>query len=180
MSREDIVRTIDDFVTAAKAAIEIGFDGVEINGGNGNLLDQFLHSNINTRTDAYGGSPEKRAKFPLELGSAVVQAVGPSSVAIRLEPRRIYNHTRGAERVEIWSLSVVSNVHFRQILRDTPTLTCGVTGTFLENHKKALEQRWDAIVFAKWFVSNPDLPARLKNGAPLHAYDRSRLVLRLL
>ncbi|KZL85809.1 nadh:flavin oxidoreductase nadh oxidase [Colletotrichum incanum] len=215
MSQEDIIRTIDDFVTAAKTATDIGFDGVEINGGNGNLLDQFLHSNINTRTDAYGGSPEKRTKFPLELVSAVVKAIGPSNVAIRLEPTGIYNHTRGTERVETWaylcsqiaktytgqhrlsyvhfieprfdrinskterdgfyrswSLPVVSNVSFRQILRGTPNFTCG--GWDLDNHKKALEQGWDAVVFAKWFVSNPDLPARLKNGTPLHAYDRSR------
>ncbi|KZL78444.1 12-oxophytodienoate reductase (NADH:flavin oxidoreductase/NADH oxidase) [Colletotrichum tofieldiae] len=200
MSREDIVRTIDDFVTAAKTAIEIGFA----------VLDQFLHSNINTRTDAYGGSPEKRAKFPLELGSAVIHAVGPSSVAIRLEPRGIYNHTRGAERVETWAylcsqiaqtyasehrLSYVHSIEPRldridsEAERDDFYRSWSLSGHAnldlrcdwkLENHKKALEQRWDAVVFAKWFVSNPDLPARFKNGAPLHAYDRSRLGLRLL
>ncbi|TIC90224.1 Artemisinic aldehyde Delta(11(13)) reductase [Colletotrichum higginsianum] len=215
MTPEDIGRTIGDFVAAAEAAIEAGFDGVEINGGNGNLLDQFLHSNINTRTDAYGGSPEKRARFPLELVSAVAAAVGPSNVAVRLEPMGLYNHTRGVERVETWShlcsrlaetyagesrlsyvhfieprldrvdseaerdgfyrswsLLEVSNLHFRRILKDTPALTCG--GWDAENHEQALDRGWDAVVFAKWFVSNPDLPARLINGSPLHAYDRSR------
>ncbi|KDN69454.1 putative NADH:flavin oxidoreductase/NADH oxidase [Colletotrichum sublineola] len=215
MSLEDMNRTIADFVTAARTAIEVGFDGVEINGGNGNLLDQFLHSNINKRTDAYGGSPEKRAAFPLDLLSAVANAIGPSNVGIRLEPTGIYNHTRGTERVETWSylcsqiartyvgqdrlsyvhfieprfdridseaerdgfyrswsLPEVSNVHFRQILKDTPAFTCG--GWDSGNFKQALERGWDAVAFAKWFVSNPDLPARLMNGAPLHAYDRSR------
>ncbi|GKT46238.1 flavin oxidoreductase hxnT [Colletotrichum spaethianum] len=145
---------------------------------------------------------KKRAKFPLDLVSAVAKAIGPFNVAIRLEPTGVFNHTRGTERVaqayaddnrlsyvhlieprldridseaekdgfyRSWSLPAVSN-----ILKGTPTLTCGGWGS--ENHNKALEQGWDAVVFAKWFVSNPDLPARLKNGAPLHAYDRSRFV----
>ncbi|OLN96824.1 Artemisinic aldehyde Delta(11(13)) reductase [Colletotrichum chlorophyti] len=215
MAQEDIVRTVGDFVRAAKTAIDIGFDGVEINGGNGNLLDQFLHSNINIRTDAYGGSPEKRAKFPLDLVAAVAEAIGPSNVAIRLEPTGIYNHTRGAERVETWtylcsqlnqtysnggrlsyvhfieprfdridseaekdgfyrswSLPSVSNDHFRNLITDTPAVTCGGWGN--ENFGGALEQGWDAVAFAKWFVSNPDLPVRLEKSLPLHAYDRSR------
>ncbi|KAF6786174.1 NADH:flavin oxidoreductase NADH oxidase [Colletotrichum sojae] len=103
MLQEDIDRTIGDFVRAAKAAIDVGFDGVEINGGNGNLIDQFLHSNINNRSDGYGGNPEKRTRFPLEVVAAVAGAIGPSNVAIRLEPTGLYNHTRGAERVETWS-----------------------------------------------------------------------------
>ncbi|KAK2042059.1 FMN-linked oxidoreductase [Colletotrichum somersetense] len=153
MSLGDMNRTIADFVTAARTAIEVGFDGVEINSGNGNLLDQFLHSNNNTRTDAYGGSPKKRARFPLDLLSAVANAIGPSNVDIRLEPTGIYNHTRGTER-------------------DTPAFTCG--GWDSGYFDPALERGWDAVAFAKWFVSNPDSPARLMKGALLHAYDRSR------
>ncbi|KAH8201749.1 hypothetical protein TruAng_004101 [Truncatella angustata] len=103
MSQDQIRKTIDDFVAAAKLAIDIGFDGVEINGGNGNLLDQFLHSNINTRTDEYGGSPERRSKFVLELITALADAIGASNIGIRLEPTGLYQHTRGIERVETWS-----------------------------------------------------------------------------
>lgn len=67
------------------------------------MLDQFLHSNINTRTDEYGGSPEKRCRFPLELTAAVSDAIGASNVGVRMEPTGLYQHTRGAERVETWS-----------------------------------------------------------------------------
>ena len=112
MTREHLRKTIDDFVRSAKLAVEIGFDGVELNGGNGNLLDQFLHSNINVRTDEYGGSPEKRTKFALELLAAVTAAIGPSKVAIRMEPTGLYQHTRGTERVETWS-------HLCKQIRDT-------------------------------------------------------------
>jgi 2,4-dienoyl-CoA reductase-like NADH-dependent reductase (Old Yellow Enzyme family) len=62
-----------------------------------------LHSNINTRTDKYGGSPENRSRFPLELTAALADAIGASNVAVRLEPTGLYQHTRGAERVETWS-----------------------------------------------------------------------------
>ncbi|KAI1868736.1 uncharacterized protein JN550_006311 [Neoarthrinium moseri] len=103
MSHAHLQKTINDFVAAAKMAVDIGFDGIEINGGNGNLLDQFLHSNINTRTDEYGGSAEKRCKFVLELTAALAAAIGASNVAIRMEPTGLYQHTRGGERVETWS-----------------------------------------------------------------------------
>ncbi|KAF2094097.1 FMN-linked oxidoreductase [Rhizodiscina lignyota] len=103
MTPEHIERTIDDYVRAANMAMELGFDGVEVNGGNGNLPDQFLHSNINTRSDDYGGSPEKRCKFVIDLVDALASAIGAANVGVRLEPCGLYNHTRGTERVETWS-----------------------------------------------------------------------------
>ncbi|KAH8890204.1 FMN-linked oxidoreductase [Thozetella sp. PMI_491] len=216
MTPEHIAKTIDDFVRAAKLALEIGFDGVEINGGNGNLVDQFLHSNINTRTDEYGGTPEKRTKFLLDLLAAVTEAVGPENVAVRMEPTGLYQHTRGADRVETWShlaerirdtysgdkklsyvhfieprfdridseaekegfykswsLPKVSNAPFRTILKDTPCISAGGWGA--DNASEAVESGdWDALVFAKWFTSNPDLAERLRNGWALAEYDRSR------
>ncbi|KAB5578717.1 NADH:flavin oxidoreductase/NADH oxidase [Coniochaeta sp. 2T2.1] len=218
MGREDIERTIRDFVEAARRAVE------EV------VLDQFLHSNINTRTDEYGGSPENRCQFPLELIAAVVDTVGASNVGVRLEPTGLYNHTRGAERVETWSYlcplkkrysgpdgrdrlsyvhfieprfdriesekeregfyaswslgrDQVSNEPFRKIFDVTeadggdkiPCFSCG--GWDGENWKGVVGEEgkgWDALVFAKWFASNPDLPERLRRGVALHAYDRSR------
>lgn len=199
LSLKHIEQTIEDYVKAAKFAMEIGFDGVEINGGNGNLPDQFLHSNINTRTDVYGGSPEKRCKFVLDLTSALCSAIGEDNIGIRLEPTGIYNHTRGTERVETWShlckelkkahklsyvhfieprfdriesekekegfyaswtLPEVGNDHFRKILGDTPVLSCG--GWDDKNCLQPVDEgRYDAVVFAKWFAANPDLPERL-------------------
>lgn len=67
------------------------------------VIDQFLHSNLNTRTDEYGGSPEARCKFPLDLLAAVTSAIGPSNVAIRLDPACLYQGTYGVERVETWT-----------------------------------------------------------------------------
>jgi 2,4-dienoyl-CoA reductase-like NADH-dependent reductase (Old Yellow Enzyme family) len=198
LSVEGIKRTIDDYVNAAKMAMDIGFDGVEAKACNGDLPDQFLHSNINLRTDAYGGSPQKRCKFALDLVDALCAAVGEDNVAVRIEPTGVYNHTRGLERVETWShlceqlqkhhrlsyvhfieprfdridsekekerfyagwsLEKVGNEHFRKIMKDTPCLSCG--GWNEENCFDPVDGDWyDAIVFAKWFAANPDLPER--------------------
>jgi 2,4-dienoyl-CoA reductase-like NADH-dependent reductase (Old Yellow Enzyme family) len=179
-----------------------------------NLLvsDQFLHSNINTRTDEYGGTLEKRCKFLLDLVAALSSAIGASNIGVRLEPCGLYNHTRGSDRVEqwtylcrklkkahrlsyvhfieprfdridseeeregfyaSWSLPKVSNKVFRDIMGDTPCISAGGW-----NDTNCLQPvgdgTYDALAFAKWFVSTPDLPERLSKGLPLEAYDRSR------
>ncbi|KAL2822716.1 hypothetical protein BDW59DRAFT_149362 [Aspergillus cavernicola] len=86
MTEGDIDGVIRDFAAAAKNAVEAGFDGVEIHGANGYLLDQFIQGVVNKRTDAWGGSVEKRARFPLEVIKAVVDAVGAERTAIRYSP----------------------------------------------------------------------------------------------
>lgn len=180
------------------------------------MLDQFLHSNINTRTDSYGGSPEARCKFPLQLLAAVAAEIGASNVGIRLEPAGLYNGTYGEERAETWTylceqlatvytsdqrlsyvhfieprmdrveqnkdvfwkswnLPEVSNDSFRNILQEAgiPCITCG--GWDAITALEAVDIKgWDAIAFAKWFVSNPDLPERIRLGKDLQGYDRSR------
>lgn len=122
MTAEDIKSTIGDYCTAAKVAMEeCGFDGVEVHGGNGYaaqirtfhqgsplayhryLPEQFLSSNINVRTDVYGGSPEKRCNFVLELMDGLAEAVGEENTALRLSPFGLYNQTRGVERLATWS-----------------------------------------------------------------------------
>lgn len=166
------------------------------------VVDQFLHSNLNTRSDEYSGSVENRCKFPLELTEALADAIGASNVGIRLEPAGLYQQTRGDKRVETWSylcnelarryrgderlsyvhfieprfdridsdaekkvfykswnLSKVSNAPFRDIMKDTPCFSCGdwdeTTCT------QAVDSGdYDAVVFARLFVSNPDLPER--------------------
>jgi 2,4-dienoyl-CoA reductase-like NADH-dependent reductase (Old Yellow Enzyme family) len=98
-----IKRQIDDYVSAARAAVEeCGFDGVEVHGGNGYLPEQFLSSNINKRTDEYGGSPEKRCTFVLELMEALAKAIGENRLAIRLSPFGLYNQAKGMQRMETW------------------------------------------------------------------------------
>jgi 2,4-dienoyl-CoA reductase-like NADH-dependent reductase (Old Yellow Enzyme family) len=100
---ENIKRVIGDYVASAKMAVEqCGFDGIEVHGGNGYLPEQFLSSNINVRTDAYGGTPEKRCKFVIELMEALKDAIGEDKLAIRLSPFGLYNEARGTQRMETW------------------------------------------------------------------------------
>jgi 2,4-dienoyl-CoA reductase-like NADH-dependent reductase (Old Yellow Enzyme family) len=103
MSVSHIKKTIQDFVRTAKWAVEeCGFDGVEVHGGNGYLIEQFLASNVNKRTDAYGGSYEKRCTFALELMDELSMAIGEENLAIRLTPFGLFNQIRSEQRLETW------------------------------------------------------------------------------
>ncbi|KAI9375130.1 hypothetical protein BJX61DRAFT_540155 [Aspergillus egyptiacus] len=210
---EHIRRTIDDYCRAAQAAMDAGFDGVEVHSGNGYLPEQFLSSNINKRTDEYGGSPEKRCRFVLELMDALAKTVGDENLSIRLSPFGLFNQARGEQRVETWShlcrelkrshpsLSYVSFIEpryeqifstaekdsflqswglanvdltsFREIFGSTPFFSAG--GWDDSNSWGVVESgRYDALVYGRYFTSNPDLVERLRTGVPLAAYDRSR------
>src|SRR5690606_37997902 len=94
MSVQEVRDTVSDYAHAAKCAIEAGFDGVEIHGANGYLVDQFICSNINTRADEYGGSREKRARFAIEVVDAVIAAVGANRTGIRFSP---FGHFQGTD-----------------------------------------------------------------------------------
>jgi 2,4-dienoyl-CoA reductase-like NADH-dependent reductase (Old Yellow Enzyme family) len=103
MSVSHIKKTIQDFARTAKWAVEeCGFDGVEVHGGNGYLIEQFLASNVNKRTDAYGGSYEKRCTFALELMDELSMAIGEENLAIRLTPFGLFNQIRSEQRLETW------------------------------------------------------------------------------
>ncbi|KAL1305493.1 hypothetical protein AAFC00_002368 [Neodothiora populina] len=117
LSEQGIKDTIGEFVAAAKMALDAGFDGIEVHGGNGYLPEQFLNDNINKRTDAYGGTPEKRCRFPLELMTALAEAIGPEKCAIRLSPFGLFNQTRGTQRIETWSYLC------RELKRTIPNLS---------------------------------------------------------
>ncbi|KAE9366025.1 12-oxophytodienoate reductase [Stipitochalara longipes BDJ] len=99
MSEEDIKEVIQQFATAAKNAIEAGFDGIELHGGNGYLLDTFVHDNINDRTDAYGGCLENRLRFPLQIIDAIIAAIGRDRTAIRVAPFHILQQTLDSDRI---------------------------------------------------------------------------------
>ncbi|EEU41568.1 uncharacterized protein NECHADRAFT_54303 [Fusarium vanettenii 77-13-4] len=210
---DHIKKTIDDYRKAAKTAMDIGFDGVELHAGNGYLPEQFLSTNINKRTDDYGGTAEKRCKFPLELMEELAKTVGQENLAIRLTPFGLFNQARSEQRVETWghlcrelkarlpNLSYVSFVEpryeqifseaekqeflnswglptvdlslFRSIFGDTPFFSAG--GFDDENSWGVLESgKYDGLLYGRYFISNPDLVERLRNGWPLAPYDRSR------
>lgn len=95
LTLDEIQTTIQDFVQAAKNAIKAGFDGIELHGANGYLIDQFINTASNIRTDAYGGSIENRARFALEVVDAIVKAIGAKKVAIRFSPWSGYQDMNG-------------------------------------------------------------------------------------
>ncbi|KAL4782313.1 hypothetical protein BJX76DRAFT_359022 [Aspergillus varians] len=216
MTVDEIKETVAEYAAASKRAIEAGFDGVEIHGGNGYLLDQFLHDNVNTRSDAYGGSIENRSRIVLEIITAVTGAIGAGRVGIRLSPFNYFQDTRDSNPVKHWGYlcaeiaalpdaAKLAYVHmveprFDEVLDEgekiksiettqeavlpsldgfRATLKKGgvafvAAGNFkAENSgKKVSADGADAIAFGRLFISNPDLPRRLKEGLPLAPYDR--------
>ncbi|GKT43567.1 chanoclavine-I aldehyde reductase fgaOx3 [Colletotrichum spaethianum] len=201
----DILDIIQDYAAAARNAIEAGFDGVEIHGANGYLPDQFLQDTCNKRTDAWGGSIEKRARFHLEVTKAVINAVGAHRTAVRLSP---YSDFQGmlmddpdptfrylTEQLKPLGLAYLHLIEARISGNDdtdcggqrtvswlvelwnntSPVLLAG--GLTAESARKAVEdtyKKYDvATVFGRYFISNPDLVFRIKEGIELEKYERT-------
>ncbi|OBZ66261.1 12-oxophytodienoate reductase 1 [Grifola frondosa] len=99
LTHAGIAEIVAQFTEAARNAVEAGFDGVEIHGGNGYLLDTFVHDNINDREDEYGGSLENRLRFPLRVVDAIVETVGAKRTAIRIAPFHVLQETRDSDRM---------------------------------------------------------------------------------
>ncbi|HAT8526737.1 TPA: N-ethylmaleimide reductase [Vibrio vulnificus] len=199
MTQDDIDRVVSDFAYAAKRAIEAGFDGVEIHGGNGYLIDQFLRTNSNHRTDQYGGSRENRIRFLLQVVDAVSQAIGADKVGVRLAPfitfkdmncpdivptileaskqlqaRDIaYLHLSEAD----WEDAPEIPESFRIELREYFTNTIIVAGSYTQARADEVLKKGyaDLVAFGRPFVSNPDLVARLKHQQPLAELDGATL-----
>ncbi len=188
------------FATAARHALRAGFDGVEIHGANGYLIDQFLHQQTNRREDDYGGTPENRARFPLQVVDAVVAAVGSQRTAIRLSPQAYVNldYTPGDEAAFDWLLPELGRrelayVHVAAfdadqrydylggrpvdyVRRRYPGTVIGCGGFTPARADSALaEKRMDLVAFGRSFIANPDLVARVRSGKTLLPYDESML-----
>lgn len=103
LEESEIASLLEDYVQAAKNSMEAGFDGVEIHSANGYLLDQFINSSTNLRTDRYGGSIENRTRLPLEVVDAVQKAIGPERTAIRLSPGGFFQGMGDETPLETWS-----------------------------------------------------------------------------
>lgn len=199
MTQADIDRVIKDFAQSAKKAIEAGFNGVEIHGGNGYLIDQFLRTNSNKRTDNYGGTRENRTRFLLEVVDAVIEAIGADKVGVRLAPfitfkdmdcpdivptildaskelqaRDIaYMHLSEAD----WDDAPVIPESFRITLREIFTNTIIVAGSYTqERADEILDKGYaDLVAFGRPFVSNPDLVSRLENNYEFSGLDGTTL-----
>lgn len=180
------------YVKGAENAKKAGFDGVEVHGANGYLLDEFLRDGTNKRTDAYGGSIENRARLLLEVVEAVVKVWGPSRTGVRLSPlnpnndmadsnpRATFGYT--SEKLARFGLAYVHILEAVDAPADQEVLTtikrtCGApvianSGYTQELAEAALAAgRADAVAFGKLFIANPDLPKRFASGASLNAWD---------
>ncbi|KAH9945535.1 hypothetical protein B0H21DRAFT_433075 [Amylocystis lapponica] len=197
---EEYVRA---FATAAHNAVHgAGFDGVELHGANGYLPDQFLQDVSNTRTDAYGGSIENRVRFALDAVDAIVKAVGADRTAIRLSPWGEFQDMRMADPEPTFAHLVaqlvarhpnLAYIHAVEPRAEGPgdrAVRAGESNDFLRalwaprpfisaggyNRARALadaEEKGDLVAFGRLFISNPDLPERLRIDVPLAPYDRS-------
>jgi len=199
MNQADIDRVVSDFALAAKNAIDAGFDGVEIHGGNGYLIDQFLRTNSNHRDDAYGGSTPKRIRFLLEVVSAVSTVIGADKVGVRLAPFVTFKDMACPEIVDTILLAAkelgkqgIGYIHlseadwddapqipqlFRVELREVFKGTIIVAGRYdVERASEIIDRGYaDLVAFGRSFIANPDLPYRLQAGKPLAAFDKGPL-----
>lgn len=163
-----------------------GFDGVEVHGANGYLLDQFLQSSTNLRTDIYGGSIENRARLMLEVTDACIAVWGASRVGMHLAPRGDAHDLSDANPAATFTYVAtelgkrgIAFICSRESIGDNrigPLLKKAFGGVYIANEKMTKETaehviasgEADAVAFGKWFIANPDLPRRLKDNAPLN------------
>lgn len=183
----EIADIVDAYRNGAENAKAAGFDGVEIHGANGYLLDQFLQSKTNKRTDIYGGSLENRARLLLEVTDAAIEVWGAGRVGVHLAPRADA-HDMGDDNLTETFSYVARELGKRGIAficareheaADSlgPLLKKEFGGAYIANEKftKASANAWlqegkaDAVAFGVPFIANPDLPARLAKDAPLNA-----------
>ncbi|MCK9279370.1 MAG: alkene reductase [Melioribacteraceae bacterium] len=196
MSLQDIKDAIAEFVQGAKNAVDAGFDGIELHGANGYLIEQFISPITNQRTDEYGGSIENRIKFVLEVAQKVTDAIGGNKVGIRVSPYGAANGMKFYDEIEetyaILSkkLSEIGIVYIhiadhssmgapevkpsvKKSIRDNFKGTVILAGGYdAELAEKDLEEdKANLVAFGKPFISNPDLVTKLKNGTELTKPD---------
>ncbi len=189
LALDEIPGVIAAYRKGAENAKRAGFDGVEIHGANGYLLDQFLQDSTNTRTDSYGGSLENRARLMLEVVDACIEIWGADRVGLHLAPRGDA-HTMGdsnprqtfgyiAREVGRRKIAFICAREFESADSIGPALKRDFGGVFIANEKFTKESaekaiaagRADAVAFGQLFIANPDLPARFERGTALNAPD---------
>ncbi len=198
MNEDDIKQAIAEFANSSKLAIEAGFDGVELHGANGYLIDQFLNTATNQRNDKWGGSVENRIRFAVEVAKAAVAAIGADRVGIRISPYGAFNGTVADGEMDalyerlVTELSSLGLVYIHVVDHSSmgapevsSTLKAKIRSTF--KGKYILSGGYDAaranadldaklgdlVAFGRPFLANPDLVQKLQNGTPLVAPDFS-------
>jgi len=203
LETSEIPGVIDAYRQAARNALKAGFDGVEIHGANGYLIEQFLQSHTNLRTDQYGGSTENRTRFLMEVTQAVIEVWGADRVGVRLSPYGVANGSGEPDPMPLYSHAIKSldplglaYLHFVEprssgagraevnhqnvpaamvLFRPMWSGKLITAGGFTgETADAAIAAgHADAIAFGRIFISNPDLPRRLQHGFPLTPYNRA-------
>ncbi|WJX60142.1 12-oxophytodienoate reductase 1 [Trifolium repens] len=199
LKTDEIPHIVNDFRLAARNAIQAGFDGVEIHGAHGYLIEQFMKDKVNDRTDKYGGTLENRCRFALEVVEAVVNEIGAERVGIRLSPFAEYGEC-GDSNPEELGLYMVNALNKYNILychmveprmkTMTEKFECchsllpmrkAFNGTFIvaggytrqDGINAIAENRADLVAYGRLFIANPDLPKRFALDAPLNNYNRA-------
>jgi N-ethylmaleimide reductase len=200
---DDIDAIVSDFARGAENALEAGFDGVELHGANGYLIEQFLQRRSNVRDDEYGGPIENRVRFLMDVTRAVVRVAGADRTGVRLSPYGRSNDSGESDPYPLYAHAVrslakldLAYLHFIEPRssgaagaevdhQDVPSAaklfrpdwpgTLITAGNFTAESAAATiaSGEADAIAFGRRFISNPDLPERFRLGAPLNAYDRA-------
>ncbi|XP_059452160.1 12-oxophytodienoate reductase 2-like [Corylus avellana] len=194
---DEIPQIVNDFRVAARNAIEAGFDGVEIHGANGYLVDQFMKDGVNDRTDQYGGFLENRCRFALEVVESVANEIGADKVGIKLSPFADYMEFGDsnpkalglymAESLNKYGILYCHMVEPRmksadEIVESPHSLLPmrkAFRGTFLvvggynreDGNNAIAENRADLVVYGRPFLANPDLPRRFELNAPLNKHN---------
>jgi len=197
LTSDEIPGIVEQFRRAAVNAKHAGFDGVEIHGANGYLLDQFIRSKTNLRSDSYGGSIENRIRFPLMVVDAVVGVWGGQRTGIRLSPTGTFNDMHDDDPVATFGTLAShlndSGIAYIEVVEDSfqgneaegrpesiiNAIRSGFTGTYIGNGNYTADEArkrihaglCDLVSFGRSFISNPDLPERFRQSAPLNEYD---------
>jgi len=203
LETSEIPGVIDAYRQGAKNALKAGFDGVEIHGANGYLIEQFLQSHTNLRTDQYGGGIENRVRFLMEVTKAVIEVWGADKVGVRLSPYGVANGSGEPDPMPLYSHAIKSlnplglaYLHFIEP-RSSGAGRAEVNHQNVPSAMVLFRPIWngvlitaggftgetadaaiaaghaDAIAFGRIFISNPDLPRRLQRGYPLTPYNRA-------
>uniref|UniRef100_A0A5B7A3E5 Putative 12-oxophytodienoate reductase 2-like n=1 Tax=Davidia involucrata TaxID=16924 RepID=A0A5B7A3E5_DAVIN len=198
LSTDEIPQVVNDYRLAARNAMEAGFDGVEIHGAHGYLIDQFMKDQINDRTDEYGGSLENRCRFALEIVEAISNEIGADRVGIRLSPFADYMES-GDSNPKALGLYMAESLNKYGILYchmveprmktvgekfESPDsllpMRKAFNGTFIaaggfdreDGNQAVANNRADLVAYGRLFLANPDLPKRFELNAPLNKYNR--------
>ena len=199
LTLDEIPQRIQNYVTAAKKAIEAGFDGVEIHGANGYLVDQFTQDRCNQRDDQYGGSVENRSRFAVEVAKAVSKAIGPEKTGIRLSPFSTFQSMKMDDPVTQFSdvirklnsldlaylhlvesrIAGAADVEGSESLTFAYSLWNGpliIAGGYNADSAKLMADKYPekqiVIAFGRYYISTPDLPFRVQKGIPCNPYHR--------